>query len=101
MSMAIYDPFYIKIWKICLPHIIITSPRADVCARCEPNKRALEDAVTDQARMDAVKDHIKKTVRCTQRVSTQYTKILLYRTQTSIFTLKRSSFNQETRNMTY
>jgi len=73
--MAVYDPFYIKIWKICLPRIIITSPRADVCARCEPNKRALEDAVTDQARVHAVKDHIKKgggvygkgSVRSTQK----------------------------------
>jgi len=52
----------LKIWKTCLPHIVIASPRSDVCARCELNKRALVDAVTDQERLDAaeaVKDHIQ------------------------------------------
>ena len=33
-----------------------------------------------------------QTVRSTQWVGTQYAKILLYRTQTSIFTIKRSNF---------
>jgi len=52
----------LKIWKTCLPHIVIASPRSDVCARCKLNKRARVDAVTDQERLDAaeaVKDHIK------------------------------------------
>jgi len=34
-------------------------------------------------------------VRSTQRVGTQYAEILLYRTHTSIFTLKRSNFHQK------
>jgi len=37
-----------------------------------------------------------KTVRSTQRDGTQYAEILLYRTQTSIFTFEKSSFHQET-----
>jgi len=52
----------LKIWKTCLPHIVIALPRSDVCARCELNKRALVDAVTDQECLDAagaVKDHIQ------------------------------------------
>ena len=36
------------------------------------------------------------TVRSTQMVGTQYANILLYRTQTSIFTFKSSNFQQET-----
>ena len=36
-----------------------------------------------------------KTVRSTSRVGTQYAKNLLYRTQTSIFTFKKSNFHQE------
>ena len=35
------------------------------------------------------------TVRSTQRVGKQYAKILLYRTQTSIFTLKRFNFTKK------
>jgi len=55
----------LKIWKTCLPHIVIASPRSDVCARCEFNKRALVDAVTDQERLEAaeaVKDHIQVNI---------------------------------------
>jgi len=42
-----------------------------------------------------------KTVRSTQRVGMQYADILLYRTQSSIFTLKRSNFQQETQHMSH
>ena len=49
------------IWRTCLPHIRIGSPRHDVCATCEKMRRTIMDARAEQEKLDATesfRDHI-------------------------------------------
>ena len=38
---------FCEIWKSCLPHKHIASPRIDVCAKCETSHKKIMDAVID------------------------------------------------------
>ena len=52
---------FCEIWKSCVPHIQIASPRLDVCATCETSRKQVMDAVSEQAKLDAtnsVRDHL-------------------------------------------
>lgn len=42
---------FCQIWQSCLPHIIIASPRHDVCATCEQCRKNIVDAVTEEAKL--------------------------------------------------
>ncbi|MES9881925.1 MAG: hypothetical protein ABW185_13685 [Sedimenticola sp.] len=50
-----------NIWRQCLPHIKIATPRDDVCAVCEKIRKEIMDAVTEDEKLSAtnkMKDHI-------------------------------------------
>ena len=39
-------------WRQCLPHIKISSPRDDVCQRCETIRKQIVDAVTEEEKIE-------------------------------------------------
>lgn len=55
-----------NIWKQCLPHIRIATPRDDVCAICEKLRKAIMDAITETEKLETsekMKDHIMSAQR--------------------------------------
>jgi hypothetical protein len=49
------------VWRTCLPHVRIASPRDDVCATCEKMRHGVMDAITEEEKLlavDALKTHI-------------------------------------------
>ncbi|XP_060555741.1 uncharacterized protein LOC132716472 [Ruditapes philippinarum] len=53
---------FCQIWKACVPHIVIASPRHDVCSKCEQYRKKIVDAVTESEKMAAtssVQTHIQ------------------------------------------
>ncbi|XP_060586615.1 uncharacterized protein LOC132742275 [Ruditapes philippinarum] len=46
-----------NVWKNCIPHIKIMSPKDDVCHKCEQLRHSVMDAVTEQAKLDAANCH--------------------------------------------
>ena len=50
-----------NIWRTCLPHIKIATPRDDVCATCEKMRKLVMDAVTEEEKMEStnnMREHI-------------------------------------------
>ena len=49
------------IWKDCLPHVEIMSPRTDVCSHCKSHRRRIQETRTDPEKLaacDAFKEHV-------------------------------------------
>ncbi|KAH3891653.1 hypothetical protein DPMN_015758 [Dreissena polymorpha] len=49
------------VWRTCLPHVRIASPRDNVCATCEKMRHCVMDAITEEEKLltvDALKMHI-------------------------------------------
>ncbi|XP_060600079.1 uncharacterized protein LOC132753609 isoform X1 [Ruditapes philippinarum] len=49
------------IWRTCLPHIRIASPKDDVCATCEKLRRQISGTVTEDVTLEtttALRDHV-------------------------------------------
>ncbi|XP_052250406.1 uncharacterized protein LOC127857785 [Dreissena polymorpha] len=54
------------VWRTCLPHVRIASPRDDVCATCEKMRHGVMDAITEEEKLlavDALKTHILQAQR--------------------------------------
>ena len=54
------------IWKRCCPHIKISGPKDDVCAKCEKLKQLIADSTTDEDKLkysDELKQHIEATIK--------------------------------------
>ena len=50
-----------NIWRACVPHIKIASPREDVCATCERLRKDVSDALKEEenlASAEALRQHI-------------------------------------------
>ena len=44
---------YKDIWRHCVPHIRISSPKDDVCQKCEMTRKAIADAVSENDKLEA------------------------------------------------
>ena len=64
-----------NIWKSCVPHIQIASPRMDVCATCETRRKDIMDAVTEQEKLAAT-DRMREHLLCTQKERDLYLELL-------------------------
>ena len=42
-----------RVWKLCMPHIVIMTPRTDVCPHCERLRRQVVAAVTEAEKLGA------------------------------------------------
>lgn len=61
MHISISVSTFNNIWRQCLPHIKIATPRDDVCAVCEKDRKQIMDAVTEEEKLSAtenMKEHI-------------------------------------------
>ena len=50
-----------NIWRACVPHIKIASPREDVCATCERLRKDVSDALEEEEKLasaEALRQHI-------------------------------------------
>ena len=64
-----------NIWKSCVPHIQIASPRMDVCATCETRRKDIMDAVTENEKLAAT-ENMRKHLLCAQKERDLYLELL-------------------------
>ena len=43
-----------QVWKSCLPHIQFMTPRTDVCFKCEAHRQAVQNAVDEESKAEAL-----------------------------------------------